>query len=268
VPRYGHAVLGGTFDHLHIGHEALLERAFRVGVRVSIGLTTESFLREHPKPSDDRLQGYATRRRALARWIRRHHPERPARIVPLSNPFGRSVEAGVDVLVVSEDTRAGARAVNRERRRLGRLPLPLEIVPLVLGDDLLPVSSRRIRGGEIDRNGRRRSPIRVGLAASHADDLAVLRRAARRAFATFVPCGSIRGAPAARGRNRGDARSLAARAVHNCDLGIGLVRRHGGGWELVERTPMFELPPRLVRGAQPRVLYEATLRQLRPDLGG
>jgi cytidyltransferase-like protein len=267
VPTYGHAVLGGTFDHLHIGHEALLERAFRVGSRVSIGLTTEPFLRDHPKPAAARLQPFATRRRALARWIRRRYPGRPARIVPLSNAFGRSVEAGVDVLVVSEDTRTGARAVNRERRRLGRPPLPLEVVPLVLGDDLLPVTSRRIRGGEIDRNGRRRSPIRIGLAVSHPDDLAALRRAVRRAFPSFVPCGSIQRGAGSRNRTAGDARRLAAAAVHNCDLGVGLFRRRGGGWELVERTPMIELPPRRVPGDTERALFDAALRQLRPDLG-
>ncbi|MFZ0698673.1 MAG: pantetheine-phosphate adenylyltransferase [Thermoplasmata archaeon] len=163
MARFPVVVLGGTFDRLHVGHEALLNTAFRVGRDVGIGLTTAHFLRGHSKPFAGLIAPYVARRRSLAAWLRRHHSDRTWWIAPLDDDFGRSVEPGMSALVVSADTMVGARAVNRERRRRGLPPVTIVAVPLVLADDLRPVSSRRVRAGIIDRRGRRlsRVPIRV-----------------------------------------------------------------------------------------------------------
>ncbi len=178
----GRVVLGGTFDHLHAGHEALLNTAFAAGRPVAIGLTTEEYLADHPKPGAGRLQPYTVRRRRLARWLSARYPRRRWTIVPISDAFGGSVEDGVAALVVSADTIAGGRAVNAERKRRGRRPVPIRVVPLVLGDDLVPISSRRIRAGTIDREGRRVSPIGVGVSADDPRDRSSAVRGVRRAF--------------------------------------------------------------------------------------
>ncbi len=185
-------VLGGTFDHLHIGHEALLGTAFRAGRRVSIGLTTDAYLAAHPKPGADRIAPYSVRRRRLTRWLGARFPRSRWTVVPISDGFGGSVEDGVDALVVSAETVGGGQAVNEERRRRGRRPVPVLVVPLVLADDLQPVSSRRVRSGAIDRWGRRRSPIDIAVEASDPRDRRPVERAIRRAFprARLRPGGS------------------------------------------------------------------------------
>ena len=248
---YGHAVLGGTFDRLHVGHTALLDTAFRVGRRVSIGLTSEGFLSRYPKPFGERLQPFAVRRSVLHRWLRRQYPDRGWRTVPLHDRFGRSVEDGVDVLVVSADTTAGAAAVNEERRRRGHPVLPIVVVPVVLADDLGPVSSRRIRAGEIDAHGRRRAPLTVAVRADDPDDLAPVRDAVRRAFprapVEFVD-------PSPFGRER-------------ADLALTVRRRSAGGWRLTERAGALEIPAAPVAPGPRTVLRRAALRLLRPDLG-
>lgn len=235
------AVLGGTFDRLHVGHAALLATALTVGRTVAIGLTTPRYLRAHPKPAGRRIQSYAVRRRALARWLRRHAPADRWRIVPLDNPFGRSTEVGVDALVVSADTAAGGAAVNRERRRLGRPALRVVVVPLVLADDLRPVSSRRIRSGAIGPDGRRRSRLRLGAVVAPKDRAAV-RRAARSAFPklglTFLD-------PAAAGRS--GARE-AVRALRGRDLGLVVVAQRDGRWRVRLRGPEVALAPRPIAG--------------------
>ncbi len=268
MPRFRHAVLGGTFDHFHVGHEALLERAFHVGRRVSVGVTTDRFLEEHPKPWPGRLEQYAARRRAVARWVRSHYPRRTVRVVPLVNVYGRSIEEGVDALVVSADTRAGGRAVNAERRRLGRRPIPLEIVPVVLADDLGPVSSRRIRAGEIDRRGHRLTSLTVGARVSDPRDLSDTRYGIRRAFPTAAIHASVIATGTDRPTARECARDLAREAVAGEDLGLGVARRPRGGWMIAERSSTIELAPRIVgRGARPE-LRAAVAALLRPDLSG
>ena len=254
------AVLGGTFDHLHRGHEALLATAFRIGDDVAIGMTTDRFLDRHRKPSADRLESYAVRARRLRRWLARSFPGRSWRTVPLEDRFGGSVEPGVTVLVVSADTVAGGRAVNDERRRRGVAPVPMVIVPLVLADDLLPISSRRIRAGEIDRHGRRRSPITIGISVQDPADRAPVVRGVRAAFprARISPSRfPDRGAAIAR------LRRAARVAARGREIGIS-VARHGPREALVvlAKGPLV-LEPRSIGPDLFRGVRDAT----RPPLG-
>ena len=180
--RHPRTVLGGTFDHLHAGHWALLRAAMRGGGEVAIGLTTARYLAAHRKPAQGQIESYEHRRRAPARWLRKEFPHRRWKVVPLEDRFGRSVEPGFDRLVVSVETAEGGATVNAERRRRQLPGLEVVTVPLVLADDFLPVSSRRIRLGVIDRRGRRRAPIRIALAVDPPSDAAEWRQALRRVF--------------------------------------------------------------------------------------
>ena len=139
----------------------MLDAAFDAGTEVGIGVTTDGFLARHPKPTCDRIQTFRTRWNRLQRFVRERYPGRTFWLAPLGDEFGRAVEPGVDVLIVSSDTRAGGRRVNAVRRRRGLPPLRVVRVPLVRGSDGFPVSSRRIRAGVIDPLGRRRRPLRV-----------------------------------------------------------------------------------------------------------
>lgn len=247
--RYRLAVLGGTFDHLHVGHHALLATAFRVGHTVAIGLTTDRFVADHPKPDSSRIQPFSVRRAALTRWIRRNYSGRRWRVVPLEDEFGRSVDPEVGVLVVSRDTQVGGRAVNRERRRLGRAPVPLVVVPLALGDDLEPVSSRRVRAGWVGTEGQRFTPIRVALAVSDSRDLPPAQRAVSRVF----PQARVLGGVVSRGQ-----------AVPVADLTVQISRRRRSGWSAAERSPRVRLKARPIPGTRPAELERGLVALLRP----
>jgi pantetheine-phosphate adenylyltransferase len=257
-------VLGGTFDRLHVGHAALLAAAFAAGRRVSVGLTTDRFVRDAGKPGVRSIQGYAARRRALRGWLSAHFPRREWRVVPLADRFGRSVEPGVGVLVVSAETERGGRAVNDERRRRGLPSVPVVVVPLLLADDLAPVSSRRIRAGEIDRHGRRCAPLSVGLAVADRGD----RVAAARGIREAIRPSKIRVARSkarVRGSAAAQARRLADRALPGRDLGVGVARRPRGGWVAVERSARVTLDPRNIAGGSPAQLTRGVRGLLRPD---
>jgi pantetheine-phosphate adenylyltransferase len=264
VPKFGHAVLGGTFDHLHVGHVALFRAAFRTGRTVSIGVTTDRYLAAHPKPDAALVQPYATRRRLLRRFLTEEFPTRRWQTAPLEDRFGGSVLPGVDVLITSAETAARGELVNQERRRLGHPPVPIVIVPLVLADDLGPVSSRRIRSGEIDRDGHRRSPIKVGIAVDAPEARAATLRAVRRAFhlARLFP----RPAPLARPHGAAGPRAavLAARAIGGTDLAVGVAGHAGGPYAVVLRSATIVLPPRRLPAGTPAELAAALARFLRP----
>jgi pantetheine-phosphate adenylyltransferase len=260
VRRYGRVVLGGTFDRFHVGHEALLRTAFELGRSVAIGLTSRAFLSAHPKPGATAIASEASRRASLRRWLRRHYPSGRWTIVPIDDRLGGAVDEGVDALVVSADTVGGGRAVNRERARRGRAPVPLVVVPLVLADDLEPLSSRRIRAGEVDRDGHRRSPIEVGLVAAAADRPAAAR-GVRRAF----PRARVSSPRTLRTRGSGPAalRRLARQARGRRALGVAVVRDGRAGWKVAVGSRRVVLVPRRIGGSSPRDLAEGLTRVLR-----
>ncbi|MGP8073819.1 MAG: pantetheine-phosphate adenylyltransferase [Thermoplasmata archaeon] len=263
MPRFRHVVLGGTFDRFHAGHEALLATAFRVGARVSVGITSDRFLAAHPKPSAAGIQPYTTRARAVRRWVSLRFPGRIWAVVAINDGIGGAAAEGVDALVVSRETISGGRAVNAERRRLGRAAVPLVVVPLVLAEDLRPVSSRRIRAGEIDGRGRRRVRLSIGLGVEDDRDRPVAIRAIRRA----IPRSTVTWEPGpARLPSTSSARAkaLATGALRDHDLSVGVARRSPRGWALVERSREIVLSPRELATTGSAALGRAVEALVRP----
>jgi phosphopantetheine adenylyltransferase len=160
---------------------ALLSAAFRSGREVGIGLTSDRYLGLHPKPGAEAIRPYDARRRALGRYLHRAYPRRRWWVVPLEDAFGGSVDPGVDVLVVSEETAPAAGLVNAERSRRGLPVVRVVIVPIQRGADLRPIAGRRIRDGEIDPRGRRLVPLGLAVRAPR-ERLAALQRALLRRF--------------------------------------------------------------------------------------
>src|SRR5438309_11363118 len=179
-------VLGGTFDILHEGHEALLRAAFEGRpAEVLIGLTTDRFARE----SRTRVNSYAVRERNLKRLLATRR-WRPARIEPIDDAYGPADDLpDLDVIVVSAERYPVAVALNEARAAKGLRPLEIRAVPMVLAQDGLPIASRRIRSGVIDRDGRRLTPLRVGLGTANP----VKVREVRRVMASLYLRGRVRG---------------------------------------------------------------------------
>lgn len=150
---YGIVAMGGTFDVLHNGHKELLRKAFAVGRKVMIGVTSEEFARSLHKPH--KVDPYLKRAGDLERLLKRWKVMSRAKIVPLHDRCGPTVtESRIDALIVSRRTIKTAYEINAERRARGLKPLDIVPIDLLLADDWRPISSTRIRRGTIDRRGR------------------------------------------------------------------------------------------------------------------
>lgn len=150
--RFRTVATGGTFDRLHRGHEALLSKSFEVGERVVIGVTSDAFaLREGKRPE----QRYRERVEALRSHIRSRYPSRAYVISKLDDYFGPGIASpDVEAIVVSSETTKRVELANRLRAAKGFPPLKVITVDFVLAEDGRPISSTRIRSGEIDEAGR------------------------------------------------------------------------------------------------------------------
>jgi len=145
--------VAGTFDMLHKGHEALLRKAFEVGEKVVIGLTTDEFAVKMHKPHE--VAPYKERLGELLAFIMREGQLHRTEVVALIDPYGPAAwDGGFEAIVVSEETAPRAKVLNALRAKRGLKPLELVVIPMVLAEDGKPISTTRIRAGEIDREGR------------------------------------------------------------------------------------------------------------------
>jgi pantetheine-phosphate adenylyltransferase len=150
--QYSKVAVGGTFDQLHRGHRALLGRAFEVGEKVVIGLTSDSFVAEMDKPH--KTATFDERRRELEAFLAEQGFIDRAEIVPLKDPVGLTITCkGLEAIVVSHETSKTAEAINKKRQSIGFAPLQIVRVDMVQAENDKPISTTRIRHGEIDRNG-------------------------------------------------------------------------------------------------------------------
>lgn len=152
--KYKTVATGGTFDHIHRGHVALLSRSFAIGGRVVIGVTSDVFARNEGKNPDQR---YEERVRALDTFIQEKFPGREYLIAKLEDSFGPGITSPeIQAIVVSRETAKRVPIANAQRAAKGFPPLAVVTIDYVLADDSKPISSTRIRNGEIDSEGRLR----------------------------------------------------------------------------------------------------------------
>ncbi len=149
--RFKTVATGGTFDHIHAGHKRLLERSFEVGDIVIIGLTSDEFVAKVGKKPD---YDYATREKALRDYIEENFPGRKYAVAKLYDYFGPGIaNPEVEALVASPETSQRLGLANKMRAEKGFPPLELVTIDWVEAQDGNPISSSRIRRGEIDEEG-------------------------------------------------------------------------------------------------------------------
>jgi len=150
--KYSKVATGGTFDGIHAGHRRLLERSFELGAEVVIGLTSDAFARKEEKVI---RRPYAEREAGLEAFIERRFPGRRYTIAKLDDYFGPGIASrDVQALVASPETGKRVGLANALRAERGFPPLELVTIDWVEAEDGRPISSTRIRKGEIDEEGR------------------------------------------------------------------------------------------------------------------
>ena len=152
MPKYSTVATGGTFDHIHAGHKRLLQKSFESGDRVIIGLTSDDFVTKLGKKPD---YDYEKRESELRKYLEKTYSGRRYVIAKLNDYFGPGIASKeVEALVASPETASRLELANEMRRRSGFRPLDLVVVDWIRAEDGSPISSTKIRRGEIDEEGR------------------------------------------------------------------------------------------------------------------
>ena len=171
------AAVGGTFNVLHRGHRALLDKAFEVGDEVAIGVMSDAYVAQHKSkgmPLEKRLayvESYASSK------------GKPYTIGVIDAPEGTLIsDPSIGSLIVGPEAFADAERFSKERAAAGLSPLRLYRVPFALADDCTPISSTRVIVGEIDENGRLLRTMKVSVGSDNPVKVHAVENVMRRVF--------------------------------------------------------------------------------------
>jgi len=143
--------MGGTFDVIHSGHMALLNKAFSISSKVIIGLSSDQLA---TKKGKNLANDYSKRLSLLKSVIEKSFPNSAYEVSKLENDFGPAViEGSVKALVVSAETSNKGLLLNELRTERNLPSVKIVVVPMVLAEDGKSISTTRIRNSEIDGSG-------------------------------------------------------------------------------------------------------------------
>ncbi len=142
-------VLGGTFNILHKGHEALFKRALLFN-RIFVGITSDAFVKKYKiYPAVP----FEKRKKQVEKWFSKKNKK--IKTIKINDIFGDTLEKDYDYIIVSEETLPNAERINLMRKKRGKKPINILVVPIVPAYDGRKISAERIYRGEIDRNGKK-----------------------------------------------------------------------------------------------------------------
>jgi phosphopantetheine adenylyltransferase/uncharacterized protein (UPF0218 family) len=149
------ALVAGTFDTIHKGHEAILFAALSRGTDITVALTSDTYTSTYKHGAS---LPYINRKSTLEKWLENKLTGKTITIIPIDDPYEPAVSGDFDCIIVSTQTRSRAEEINRKRQEKGLKALEIIEVPMVEAVDGEPISSTRVRSGTIDTQGRLMMP--------------------------------------------------------------------------------------------------------------
>jgi len=150
--KYSVVGLGGTFDHFHLGHQAFINFASRLGDQLIIGITADHLTSQKFFASS--IEPLKVRVGSVKHFC--HHQQIKAEIEIIHDVYGSTLseQSPIQALVVTAETLSGAEKINQARQQLHLPTFPIISCALVKDDAGKDLHSERIRGGEVSRDGQ------------------------------------------------------------------------------------------------------------------
>jgi inosine/xanthosine triphosphatase len=216
--------LGGTFNIIHKGHELLFEEAFKNDNQVFIGLTSDELIKGKKEYEVDK---YEVRQRALSSFLDGKGWNGRYTISKLVDELGPATTKDFDAIVVSEDTREGAEAINRTREQNSLKPLKILTVKLAYAENGDVISSTRIKKGQMDVNGKLMKRVIVHIGSENQVKINAVNNVFSQLFRNvkakgFSVGGDVPEQPKEEEVIQGAIQRAMGAMTGDCDFGVGI----------------------------------------------
>lgn len=189
--KYRTLVIGGTFDGLHEGHQALLRFAFSLAEKVLVTITSDIYTKTH-KPH---AALFVERKGLVQEFLEKEGLSARATIIPIDTVFGIATDKNIsmDAILVTSDSLKGAHQVNKKRKEVHLPELAIEIMPLVPSETGIPLSSTYVKQGIFDKQGE----MQIKEITTHISFLPqALRERLQQPFGEIVEMADVKKIPA------------------------------------------------------------------------
>ena len=140
-------LVGGTFDCFHAGHRALIDYGLSKCQRLEVWLTSDQIA----QAKDSRIESWSERSQKFVESIAEESSRISIHLLEDEDgpaPWHENASA----ILCTPETLVGCKRINQMRQSNGLGSLDILKVEHVIGHDGKPISSSRIRQGEIDRD--------------------------------------------------------------------------------------------------------------------
>ncbi|MFH1186764.1 MAG: pantetheine-phosphate adenylyltransferase [Candidatus Levyibacteriota bacterium] len=144
--------IGGTFDYFHKGHEDFLKKAFLLSEKVLIGITSNNYVKSKKTSG---IEEFEKRKKIVTCFLKEKNFLKRAKLIKINDAFGPTLkEKNIDALLISKTGLKVAEIINKKREEKKLRKLKIIINKMILAEDRGEISSRRIRNGEMNREGK------------------------------------------------------------------------------------------------------------------
>ncbi|DAC67222.1 TPA: DUF359 domain-containing protein [Candidatus Thalassarchaeaceae archaeon] len=150
-------LVGGTFDRFHSGHRALIERGLAECVRLELWLTSDHIANS----KDSRIEPWADRSTKILTSLGDSADRVSLHVLEDADgpaPWHETANA----ILCTPETLSGCERINQARAANSLGALEVIVVEHVTAHDGAPISSSRVRAGEIDLDGEPYLPADAG----------------------------------------------------------------------------------------------------------
>jgi cytidyltransferase-like protein len=145
---------GGTFDLFHAGHKAFIKDVLDRSEKVVLGITGDAYVKNFKHNLD--IEAFEVRKTAVEEFLDSIRARDKVAIIEISTAYEPYLGTShhYQAIVVTNQTKQAAKEINLKRQQNGIPRLEVVISLMKKAEDGGPISSTRIRNGEINRDGR------------------------------------------------------------------------------------------------------------------
>ena len=148
---FNYCVVGGTFDHFHIGHKTLITTATLFSRKILLCITSDEYVKNMRKIASDLIEPFAKRQQNVAFFLRDIECMDMSILCSIDDPYSTAINSPhaeeLDSIMISKDPDVMKRTEKLNLLRIEKNLRPLKIIriPLILDPYGEVFSSTRYR---------------------------------------------------------------------------------------------------------------------------